>query len=451
MNYGTLLVILLTANLGATELDRYGGWMDVKGEATGSFHIETIQGRDILITPDGHGFVALGINHINALESPGTNEADLFKSRYGGDWKRAAQDIKRQFKDWGFNSVGKGVGLLERELPYLAASSLVRTAKYYTEPGGKNPYKFPDVFDPAVKARLEGDVETFCKQHRDNPMLIAYYWTDTPTWDIHKTRVFRGTDWVSEIRTLPGQAPGKQRYLRFLRERYVDNIQRFNRAYALQMKSFDELADADLDQLDLKRYDIEQDDQVFLGLIATTYYGIVGTATRKHDPKHMVFGEKYLLGDQPVQVTSAAAPYLDALAVQPGDGYIPIYTPGDIYPAREIEALHRLVLKPIFICDHQISFATERYPKAIWPYHQRDNEADAAAATEQFLKEAFAQPYILGYMRCQYIDRFTERRNAIKLGLLRDDGSPYDKLVDASTRANATVKEMVRKAVRKAR
>ena len=57
MNYGTLLVILLTANLGATELDRYGGWMDVKGEATGSFHIETIQGRDILITPDGHGFV----------------------------------------------------------------------------------------------------------------------------------------------------------------------------------------------------------------------------------------------------------------------------------------------------------------------------------------------------------------------------------------------------------
>jgi len=122
-------------------------------------------------------------------------------------------------------------------------------------------------------------------------------------------------------------------------------------------------------------------------------------------------------------------------------------SPGDTYPAEEIESLHKLTGKPIFICDHQISFATERYPKAIWPYHQRANEADAAAATERFLREAFAQPYILGYMRCQYIDRFSTRRNAIKLGLLRDDGSPYSQLIDATRRGNQAVKETVRRAV----
>lgn len=445
MKYATLLSVFLSTALWGLELDPYGGWVDIKGKVTGSFHIETLQGRDILITPEGHGFVALGINHLGALKSPGANEADIFQSRYGGDWQRAAADIKRQFQRWGFN-VGAGL-----DLPYLAAYSLVRTAKYYSKPDGKNPYEFPDVFNPTVKARLEKDVAVYCKRHRNNPMLIAYYWTDTPTWDIHKTRIFRDTDWVSEIRTLSSQAPGKQRYLRFLRERYQNRIERFNRAYALRVPSFDALGDARFEQLDLARYDIEKDDQAFLGLIAETYYGIVGPATRQHDPKHMVFGEKYLLGDLPPQVVSAAAPYLDAIAVQPGDGYIPIYTPGDIFPAQEIEDLHRLVRKPIFICDHQISFATERYPEAIWPFHQRDSEADAAAATEQFLLDAFAQPYILGYMRCQYIDRFTERRNAIKLGLLRDDGSPYEKLVGASMRANAAVKDMVRKAVQGAR
>ena len=49
-------------------------------------------------------------------------------------------------------------------------------------------------------------------------------------------------------------------------------------------------------------------------------------------------------------------------------------------------------------------------------------------------------------MRCQYIARFTPRRNAIKLGLLRDDGSAYTHLVDATRRANRAVKKMVRRA-----
>jgi len=51
-------------------------------------------------------------------------------------------------------------------------------------------------------------------------------------------------------------------------------------------------------------------------------------------------------------------------------------------------------------------------------------------------------------MRCQYIDRFSARRNAIKLGLLRDDGTPYSQLTNATRRGNQAVKEIVREAVR---
>jgi len=389
----------------------------------------------------------LGVNHLGAVKSNGQDESDLFSQRYQNDWEKFAEEVLHQYKDWRFNTVDDSIRPLRDVRPYLAARNLVRTAKYYGKPGERNPYEFPDVFDPVVRTRLERRVESFCKQHRDNRNLIAYYWTDTPTWDIHKTRRFRGTDWVSEIRNLCPRSPGRKRYAEFLRDRYRNDLARFCRAYDLRMESFDDLQGSDLGSLDLARYEIERDDQAFLGLIAATYYGIVGPAMRRHDSRHMVLGEKYLLGDIPPQVVKAAAPHLDAIAIQPGDGYIPIYTPGDTYPAEEIESLHKLTGKPIFICDHQISFATERYPKAIWPYHQRANEADAAAATERFLREAFAQPYILGYMRCQYIDRFSTRRNAIKLGLLRDDGSPYSQLIDATRRGNQAVKETVRRAV----
>ena len=54
---------------------------------------------------------------------------------------------------------------------------------------------------------------------------------------------------------------------------------------------------------------------LFLGLIARTYYGIVGVAMRQHDPRHMVFGEKYLLGDIPPQVVKAAIPHIDEFTV----------------------------------------------------------------------------------------------------------------------------------------
>jgi len=291
---------------------------------------------------------------------------------------------------------------------------------------------------------LEREVAAFCNQHRNERNLIAYLWTDTPTWDVRKTRQFRQTDWVSEIRKLRSTAAGKLRYVEFLRESYTGDIARFNRAYGMRAESFEALAAWDFATVERDRYEVVRDDENFLGEIARRYYGIVGPAMRRSDPHHLVFGEKYLLGDIPPQVIAAALPHIDAVAVQPGDGYIPIYTPGDIYPSAEFAALHAVTGKPIFICDHQISFATPRYPVAIWPYQQRRDETDAAAATELFLREAFAQPFIVGYMRCQYVDRFADRRRAIKLGLVRDDDSPYTDLTAAIARATAAIARQVR-------
>ena len=131
-----------------------------------------------------------------------------------------------------------------------------------------------------------------------------------------------------------GASPGRKKYAEFLRARYNEDVGALNRAYALQVDSFSELENADFSNLDLQRYEIEKDDQAFLGEIAATYYEVIGTGTRRSDSRHLIFGEKYLLGDTPHQVIQAAVPYVDAVAIQPGDGYIPIYTPGDRYPAQ---------------------------------------------------------------------------------------------------------------------
>lgn len=451
MRLGVLAIAVLTAlTVGraaeVSGLDAYGGWRDIVTKATGWFRLDTVEGRSLLVTPEGHGFLALGINHLSALRTPGKGEMDLFRSRFDGDWEKFAVELRKQYTHWGFNTVDHGVEVLERNWPYFASRGLVRTSKYYGKPGSSNAWEFPDVFDPAVASRIAAEVEAFCRKHREHKNLIAYLWTDTPTWDLHKTRRFRQTDWVSEIRRLPAASPGRREYVAFLERTYRGDIEQLNRAYGLKTGDFEQLMEVNFPALDVDRYEVERDDQRFLGEIARRYYEIVGTATRRHDPNHLVFGEKYLMGDIPPQVLEAVLPYVDAVAVQPGDGYLPIYTPGDLYPAQEMAELHRISGKPIFICDHQISFPTRTHPHVIWPYHQRETEEEAAAAMGNFIRAAFADPFVIGYMRCQYIDRFAAFRGALKQGLVQHDGTLYVRLVAETTRANGDAIRIVRRA-----
>jgi hypothetical protein len=40
----------------------------VRFQATGFFRLATTQGRDHLVTPDGRAYVALGVNHLGAIQ-----------------------------------------------------------------------------------------------------------------------------------------------------------------------------------------------------------------------------------------------------------------------------------------------------------------------------------------------------------------------------------------------
>ncbi|MEZ6076721.1 MAG: hypothetical protein R3C56_13990 [Pirellulaceae bacterium] len=60
----------------------------------------------------------------------------------------------------------------------------------------------------------------------------------------------------------------------------------------------------------------------------------------------MIFGEKYLLGDLPDQVLSAAVEHVDAIAIQPGDGYLPIYVPGIAFRAKKLRNCERRLASP---------------------------------------------------------------------------------------------------------
>jgi hypothetical protein len=355
--------------------------------AEGCFRLDKIGARHVLLDPEGLPFFTLGINHINAVQEAA--EPDIFAEAYEGDWSRYSEAAAKDLKGWHYNTAGYGSPQeIYPHLPYMEDSFLERNSNFLPDAE----FFYPDVFDSKVQAEKLKKLRWMCR-NTDNPNLIGYYWTDTPQWDLERSLKTRGTNWVITIRELPADAPGRIRY-----EQYLDTC-----------KSGGEPAT----------------DEGFLALIAQAHYKLIGEATRELHPGALIFGERYLSNDHPEVVVEAALPYIDVLSIQPGS---------DRFEVEYFDALYEKYGKPILICDHQCSFATPQYEKTMWK--QLESEQAVADMYRNYLAEASSRPYILGYHRCQYIDRFNEHPGVLKQGMLREDGTAYPVLQDAVKEAN---------------
>lgn len=348
------------------------------GNTHDRFRLESRSGRDCLVHPDGTPFFSLGVNHIQ----------NILQKTNRGEVEQVCEEAYENLKKWGFNTAGYGSPrALCKRMPYFAPIYLTKNAHYH----GDHEFDYPDVFDPAVQEQFRETIEDEILQQENHPNLIGYYWTDTPQWDLKRTQETRGTDWVSAIRQLPEDAPGKIRYREF-------------------MESHD------------------TSDEAFLRLIARELYRVIGEETRRLAPDTLIFGERYLIHDHPACVVEEALPYIDVLSIQPG---------GAIFPATYFDELYALYQKPILLCDHQCSFPTSRYAKTMW--QQMKSEDAAGKAYAVYVNEAVHKPYILGYQRCQYIDVFETHIGVLKQGILQEDQSPYKTLAEHVSRANQIV------------
>ncbi|MEM1441588.1 MAG: hypothetical protein AAGF67_04565 [Verrucomicrobiota bacterium] len=412
-------------------LDRFGGVESDTAEPGSYFRLGKLGDRAVFLTPEGNHYLALGINHISSIGG-GRFRDEPFTIEYERDWERFwTEHLGPQLQDWNVTSWGYGgpEELLDR-LPYFATTAVAPIEKHRSQPDPekRNFYRFPDVFDPAWQEKTKKFMTDFAAKHRDDPFLIGYMWTDTPTWSLLETRALRGTDWVTEMRKLPRGAPGRVAYLEFIQSRYEGRLDEFNEFYELELSSLEDFASADLSAIPIGRHRVQEDDEAFLPKIAELYYKTAAEALRKADPNHLNFGDRYLAGDSPTAVLEAAAPYIDAVAVQPGDRYSRLYPPSTKFPEEEIEHLHRVTGKPVLICDHAISYPTEEYPRTI--FEQMPNEEAAVEATRDFLQASFAKPYILGYLRCQYVDRPAGYGRGLRQGVVRTDGTTREDLVE---------------------
>jgi hypothetical protein len=347
-------------------------------------------GRSCFLTPEGKPFMMIGISHaVMALTEGGLRPVAA------SERARREKKIVSDLRAFGFNTVAVGLSnggqpawrgmetdFLDRmkgEFPFVAG--MIRFVGVETLPAMESKdasSRYEDVFDPAFKARLREKARVLCDLCRDKPNCVGYWWSDIPPWSLEAAKKRFGVHWVDFIRALPETAPGRQRYEGFLKA------------------------------------EGPHDDAAFLRLIARELYTDSAAAFRKHDPRRLLFGDRYNGFDTPVEVLEEAAKVVDVISIQP--------SADKIFRAEKYDAIHRITKKPILISDWSLSYPTPEYPATMW--QQLPTASETATAYEAYLRGIFSLPYCLGYFKCQYIDQPLPT-GQLKQGLIKSDSTTY--------------------------
>ena len=432
---GCLLVLIagcvLIACSSEPQYDSFGGYTGIEREATGWFRVEKVNDRWMFITPEGHGYVALGANHTGRYLNERKQSARLYE-RIGDNRQQAEEAMYQAYQQSGLNAGEAYAPLnsyLKQKLPYIA---------HINYPGSK--FEF-DIFDDSVQIAFREHLIPACRSFATDSMALGIAYVDLPVWNSRR---------INYYRSLPASAPGKKRYQEFLINRY-NSIDELNDSYGMSLTSFDELLETTEWELDTERPVVQEDNNAFMGEIAKALYTLLRDITREGAPNHLFLGERYVLRMVPEPVLRAVAKYVDVFCTQ-----ALILSPQrppewQVFQLEGYDSTFSIVQKPIIIVDWATPFsldATYTNDRGIIKA-----EAEAAEDVAQWVKDALQQPYIIGVFKCQFIgthgnDRWFPK-GRMKRTLWQDDGTAFPVMTERVSQAHREALDEVYKSVKK--
>ncbi len=411
------------------QYDAFGGYTGIQREATGWFRVEKVNDRWMFITPQGHGYIALGANHTGRYLNEREQSASLYE-RIGDNREEAEETMYQAYVESGLNA-GEAYkplnSYLKNRLPHIA---------HFDYPDSKHAF---DIFDDSVQAAFRQHLLPRCQSTASDSLALGIAFVDLPIWDVRR---------VDFYRSLPPSAPGKQQYQKFLMDQYA-TIEEFNEHYGTSLTSFEELLETTDWELDTKQASVQQDDNLFMGQIADELYPLLRDIVREGAPNHLFLGERYVLRMVPEPVLQTIAKYVDVFCTQ-----ALILSPQrppewQIFQQPGYDSTFAIVQKPIIIIDWATPFSLdETYTTDRGTVKE---ETQAAEDVAQWVKAALAQPYIVGVFKCQFIgthgnDRwFPEGR--MKRTLWQDNGTPFPIMTNRVSQAHREALNNVYKSV----
>ena len=394
---------------------------------TGFIRVEQTDGIWWFINAAGEKFVSTGVNHIephlwlapyNKEHTLKTYGADLVDSEghFNTSGTAASRWIDRQVeicRDLGFNSFGKHIHpsidpkLYQDQIYYVASLETAPLAGW-RERKGEGPR--PDVFSLDFRKHLEARIKAVCDRHLQSRNLLGYLYTDVPSWVMGRAeQKQRGNStmiypWVNAILPLGESSPGKQRWLKHLASRHKSaaaaaatwNLP-VSPTYGV---SWSDLA-RQVDWTQPNNAETAQADMLsFMSIIVEQWYGLHKEIIRKHDPHHLILGDKNIVGWHHDWLLPALKKHVDIICVQ---GYGRWEDDAELY-----QRIYEATGKPIFNGDGCYGLADENQQE--WGVKGFRTGAKSLEEVAQLYQETMTgmmrTPYVIGWHHCGYLQQW---------------------------------------------
>jgi len=434
--------------------DPYGGWLGVRFEPSGYFRLEK-KHRWWMVTPEGHAFLGFGLNHAMPplLRRPEcvAHWAKQFGVENPSDPKQFLEGFRKKLATdlaaLGMNHLG--VHSSTRELPrgfapYLHTARFVDICHYMT-PAER---EFHDAFAPEFEAHCDRVAQAEVLPRVDDAWLMGYFMTDGPIFtDLDAAprsnniygAVRRGLPtWPRVLRNLGAESPGKRAYTAAMRERYGNEVARFNRTYGTTFDSWQALERTTgwRPETDPHNTAEREDNVAFLGRVVDRYYTVAVAAIRRYDRHHLIVGDKLNGNTDPQDaIVKLAAQHMDLIFYQMY-GYWEEQKP-------LLDRWSRLTGKPMFNGDSSYAVPYDDMPNPYGP-HCRDQQ-ERARRFREFGENAFARPDFVGWSWCGWIDGLKSHQKEKQHSGLQDPwGRYYRPLTDAMAAFSARMYDIAR-------
>ncbi|MHC4564272.1 MAG: hypothetical protein ACYTE3_00780 [Planctomycetota bacterium] len=345
--------------------DQYGATRKVRSSATGFFRVEEIDGRWWFVSPEGHGFISMGMNHLDLAALKHLDNIHIFRNRYDGNTDTfIRKGIAEPLRDWGFNTIGwsqECVGGVWMDPKRPLRHSHEWTHRQFRTAGLPFVYNFvfaeiesfnfvaryPDLFDDDFENWADYLARLICVDMADEALLLGY--ADVP---------------------VPDFTSGRQ-------------------------GSWSEGLDLE-DEADLRK----------LKRIVRRYFDVTTKAIRRYDKNHMLFGPRFRPGpSSPDWLIEIVGEYFDVLLC---NNFVPLKK----FPGGP-DHWHALTGRPILIADMAFLAPTEllKFPPGAPAYVP--DQAARGEAYVRFNQEALRRPHILGQHWCAFLEN-RNRKSGIK-------------------------------------
>ena len=299
------------------------------------FRVEQVDGKWRLVDPEGNPFFLRGLNHYgdgshmpwNLESTHGTVEA----------WRAS---LPPRLSEWGFNYLPPSIGpsaidpssrseaeaRLQRNKPN--GGLVTRTPEWTPQQFASLDFPFtifleyprqymagpglPDVFSEDFARSVDEKCREVCAPLKDNRMLIGYHFCHNPPWH-PRTKSF--DQWIDDI-TKEGMA-GRTEWVRLMRQIY-GTIDRWREVYGYPIEKWE-----DIETLEkpLRGYvdhgSMLEDRKAFMKRICHQWYRVYSEAVKRHDPNHLILGDRNTLHLQPLPeyAVDVMKHYVDVLSV----------------------------------------------------------------------------------------------------------------------------------------